>query len=316
MDFAGKRQWFFLASLMVILPGIVFLIIAPGLKPGIDFTGGSTIILKFSANVNQDGVRSALADLDRDEATVQNLGENTFFIRTKELNETQKNSLVESLKTALSSEEAEVLAFDRVSAVVAQETVLNAFWAVLAAAVGIFFYVWWAFRNLPSPLRYGAAAIVALLHDTIIVIGIFAILGYVADMEVNTMFLIALLTVIGYSVNDTIVVFDRLRENISFYPNRNFVDNVNVSISETLSRSLNTSFTLLFTLMALMLFGGETIRSFLLVLLIGVVAGTYSSIGIASQLLVVWDQGDIGRLYRRVLRKPEPVATPARARQG
>lgn len=314
MDFAGKRLWFFLVSLAVILPGIVFLIIAPGLKPGIDFTGGSTVILEFSATVVQEDVRSALADLDRNEATVQNLGDDTFFIRTKELDEAQKNSLVDSLKSALSPDGVEVLAFDRVSAVVAQETVLNAFWAVLAAAVGIFFYVWWAFRNLPSPLRYGAAAIIALLHDTIIVIGIFAILGYVADMEVNTMFLIALLTVIGYSVNDTIVVFDRLRENILFYPNRRFTDNVNISISETLGRSLNTSFTLLFTLLALMLFGGDTIRSFLLVLLIGVVAGTYSSIGIASQMLVVWDQGDIGRLYRRVLRKPEPAAAPARAR--
>ncbi|MCH7744678.1 MAG: protein translocase subunit SecF [Chloroflexi bacterium] len=315
MDFAGKRLWFFLVSLVVILPGIVFLIIAPGLKPGIDFTGGSTIILEFSNTVSQDEVRSALADLDRDEATVQNLGDDTFFIRTKEMDEAQKTSLVESLESALSPDGVDVLAFDRVSAVVAQETVLNAFWAVLAAAVGIFFYVWWAFRNLPSPLRYGAAAIIALLHDTIIVIGIFAILGYTIDMEVNTMFLIALLTVIGYSVNDTIVVFDRLRENISFYPTRRFTDNVNVSISETLSRSFNTSFTLLFTLMALMLFGGETIRSFLLVLIIGVVVGTYSSIGIASQLLVVWDQGDIGRLYRRVLRKPEPAAaTPARAR--
>ena len=298
----------------MILPGIVFLIIAPGLKPGIDFTGGSTVILEFSATVNQQDVRSALADLDRNEATVQNLGDDTFFIRTKELDEAQKNSLVDSLKSALSPDGVEVLAFDRVSAVVAQETVLNAFWAVLAAAVGIFFYVWWAFRNLPSPLRYGAAAIIALLHDTIIVIGIFAILGYTIDMEVNTMFLIALLTVIGYSVNDTIVVFDRLRENILFYPNRRFTDNVNVSISETLGRSINTSFTLLFTLLALMLFGGETIRSFLLVLLIGVVVGTYSSIGIASQMLVVWDQGDIGRLYRRVLRKPEPAAAPARAR--
>ena len=314
MDFAGKRLWFFLVSLAVILPGIVFLIIAPGLKPGIDFTGGSTVILEFSATVNQQDVRSALADLDRNEATVQNLGDDTFFIRTKELDEAQKNSLVDSLKSALSPDGVEVLAFDRVSAVVAQETVLNAFWAVLAAAVGIFFYVWWAFRNLPSPLRYGAAAIIALLHDTIIVIGIFAILGYTIDMEVNTMFLIALLTVIGYSVNDTIVVFDRLRENILFYPNRRFTDNVNVSISETLGRSINTSFTLLFTLLALMLFGGETIRSFLLVLLIGVVVGTYSSIGIASQMLVVWDQGDIGRLYRRVLRKPEPAAAPARAR--
>ena len=310
MDFAGKRLWFFLVSLVVILPGVVFLIIAPGLNPGIDFTGGSTTIVEFTDSVDQEDLRSELTALDRSEAIVQNLGENTYFIRTKELNEDEKDSLVEGLKAGLSPNGANVLAFDLVSPVVAQETVLNAFWAVLAAAVGIFFYVWWAFRNVPSPFRYGAAAIVALLHDAIIVIGVFAILGYVADMEVNTMFLIALLTVIGYSVNDTIVVFDRLRENVLLYPNGRFADNVNLSISETLGRSLNTSFTLLFTLLALMLFGGSTIRSFLLVLLIGVVAGTYSSIGVASQLLVAWEYGDLPRLFRRVLRRPEPA--PAR----
>ena len=193
----------------------------------------------------------------------------------------------------------DVIAFDGVSPSVAAETVRNAFYAVLLAAVGIFLYVWWAFRNVPSPFRYSAAAIVALLHDTAIVIGIFAILGELLDLEVNLMFMIALLTVIGYSVNDTIVVFDRLRENVLNYPNRTLIDNVNVSISETISRSLNTSLTLLFTLLALLLLGGSTIREFLLVLLIGVVVGTYSSVGIASQMLVSWEQGDFRRLFRR-----------------
>ena len=131
---------------------------------------------------------------------------------------------------------------------------VKSLWAVLAAAVGVFLYIWYAFRNLPSPFRYGVAAVIALLHDTAAVIGIFAILGVVADMEVNTMFLIALLTVIGYSVNDTIVVFDRLRENGLLYPNRELAENVNISISETIGRSLNTSLTLLFTLLALILF--------------------------------------------------------------
>ena len=300
MDFAGKRLWFFLVSLLVILPGIVFLIIAPGLKPGIDFTGGSTMTLEFADNVRQEDLRLELARLGQADASVQRLGEDTFFIRTKELRDANKEDLVQRLESVLSPNGVDVLSFDLVSPVVAAETVRNALLAVLLAAVGIFFYVWWAFRNVPSPFRYGAAAIVALLHDTIIVIGIFAILGEVLDMEVNTMFLIALLTVIGYSVNDTIVVFDRLRENILLYPNRTLPDNVNVSISETLGRSLNTSLTLMFTLLALMLFGGATLRSFLLVLLIGVVVGTYSSIGVASQMLVAWEEGDFGRLLRRI----------------
>jgi preprotein translocase subunit SecF len=300
VDIVGKRGWLFLISGILLVPGIVFLIIAPGLRPGIDFTGGSTVTIEFADTIEQDDLRNKLAELNVDDATVQDFGGNTYFIRSKELSETEKNELVAQLKAGLSPGGAEVLAFDLVSPVVAAETVVAAFWAVLAAAVGIFFYVWWAFRNVPSPFRYGAAAIIALIHDAGAVIGIFAILGVVADIEVNTMFLIALLTVIGFSVNDTIVVFDRLRENILAAPTRSLTANVNLSISETLGRSLNTSLTLLFTLLALMLFGGPTLRSFLLVLLIGVVVGTYSSIAIATQTLVVWEQGDIGRLLRRV----------------
>ena len=293
MDFVGKRFWFFLTSLLVITPGVIFLIIAPGLRPGIDFTGGSSMTLQFqeSSSVTQQEMREALSNHGYSESTVQNLGNNSFFVRTKQLDEEAKDSLVEGLTTSLAPGSENVLqGFDLVSPIVAQETVLNALWAVLAAAVGIFFYVWWAFRNVPSPFRYGLAAIAALLHDATIVVGIFAILGEVLQTEVNTMFLIALLTVIGYSVNDTIVVFDKIRENVLIYANRPFPEIVNLSIAETIGRSINTSFTLLVTLLALILFGGATIREFLIVLLIGVVVGTYSSIAVASQILVTWEQ--------------------------
>jgi preprotein translocase subunit SecF len=304
MNFVNNRFWFFIISLLVISPGIVFLIIAPGLKPGIDFTGGSSMTLVFPENpkITQEELRDQLTITGYSESTVQNMGDNSFFVRTKELNESEKDTLVESLTTRLSSSENQesiLQGFDLVSPVVAQETVLNAFWAVLAAAIGIFFYIWWAFRNVPSPFRYGFAAIIALLHDAIIVIGIFAILGETMDMEVNTMFLIALLTVIGYSVNDTIVVFDKIRENVLSYSNRPFTEVVNLSISETIGRSVNTSFTLLVTLLALLLFGGTTIREFLIVLLIGVVAGTYSSIAIASQVLVTWEQKNLPIPFRK-----------------
>ena len=153
---------------------------------------------------------------------------------------------------------------------------------------------------MPSPFRYGTAAIIALVHDSVIVIGVFAILGELFEVEVNTFFLFAVVTVIGYSVNDTIVVFDRLRENVLLYPNRGFAEVVNLSIAETMGRSLNTSLTLLFTLLALLLFGGSTLRTFLLVLVVGVIAGTYSSIGVATGVLVSWEYGDFGRLWRRV----------------
>ena len=301
MDFVGKRFWFFIISLLVITPGIIFLILAPGLNPGIDFTGGSSMTLRFSndSNINQEQVRDQLFTLSYEEATVQNLGENSFFVRTRELDEVAKDALVTNITSSLDEGAENVLqGFDLVSPIVAQETVMNAFWAIIAAAIGIFIYIWWAFRNVPSPLRYGLAAIVALIHDTIIVIGIFAILGELMNMEVNTMFLIALLTVIGYSVNDTIVVFDKIRENVLIHSNRAFPEIVNLSISETISRSLNTSFTLLITLVALILFGGATIREFLFVLLIGVAAGTYSSVAIASQVLVSWDQKSIGIPFR------------------
>ena len=306
MDFSKRRLWFFLLSVLVILPGIVFLILSPGLRPGIDFTGGSSLTVQFpeTSKVDQKSIRNELSKIGYAETKIQNLGTmttndgryETFFLRTKTLTEEQKDTLVQSLNNIFSPDETNTLqSFDLVSAVVAEETVINALWAVLAAAVGIFFYIWWAFRNVPSPFRYGLAAIVALLHDTFIVVGIFSILGYLFQIEVNTMFLIALLTVIGYSVNDTIVVFDRIRENVLLYANRPFSEIVNLSISETIGRSLNTSFTLLVTLFALLTFGGSTIREFLYVLIIGVIAGTYSSIAIATQVLVSWEQKSIGK---------------------
>tara|TARA_B110000263_G_C15245043_1_gene481283 strand:+ start:84 stop:1013 length:930 start_codon:yes stop_codon:yes gene_type:complete len=308
LNIAAKRGWFFLISAILLIPGIVFLIIAPGLKPGIDFTGGSTITVEFADPVDQQSIRASLESLNLSDTTVQNFGDNTFFIRTKELDEVQKDDLLSNLQDQLSPSGYNVLSFDIVSPLVAQETVIASFWALFAASIGIFFYVWWAFRNIPKPFRYGTAAIVALLHDAGVIIGVFAILGVVADVEVNTMFLIALLTVIGYSVNDTIVVFDRVRENIIAAPNRSLEANVNLSIGETIGRSVNTSLTLMLTLLALMLFGGQTLKSFLLVLIIGVLVGTYSSIGIATQIVVAWEQQDFSRIISRITKRKLPAS--------
>ncbi len=302
MDFVGKRNWFFLFSFLVILPGVVFLIINPGLRLGIDFTGGSTMTISFSSEVSQEELRTELTRIGQVDATVQSFGENTYFIRTRQLSDQEKDALTNQLAASLSPDgEDDPVSSDFVSPVVARDTILNGMYAVIAASVGIFIYLWWAFRSVPRPFRYGIAALIALVHDLVIVIGIFAILGNLLGLEVNTMFLVAVLTVIGYSVNDTIVVFDRLRENVLNYGNRGFAQNVNVSISETIGRSLNTSLTVLIVLLALLLFGGATIRTFLLVLVIGVVAGTYSSIAVASQVLVAWEGGDFGRMlpFRR-----------------
>ncbi|MBM3945091.1 MAG: protein translocase subunit SecF, partial [SAR202 cluster bacterium] len=226
MDWVAKRKWFFAFSLAMILPGVIFLIIAPGLRPGIDFTGGSSLSIQFEEPVTQQQLRGGLTALGVTNATVQRLGDDSYFIRTSEITDEERDNLLFNLQRELNVAGVTVLGSDLVSPVIAGDIIRNGLYAVLAAAIGIFLYIWWAFRNVPSPFRYGAAAIVALLHDMIIVIGTFSILGVVASIEVNTMFLIALLTVIGFSVNDTIVVFDRLRENIAFFPGRRLASNV------------------------------------------------------------------------------------------
>ena len=189
--------------------------------------------------------------------------------------------------------------FDTVSPIVAQETVRTAFYALAAASVFILFFVWYAFRRVPKAHRYGVSAILALVHDLLVILGLFSILGRVINLEVNSMFIVGLLIVAGYSVNDTIVVFDRIRENISRSPDRDLANTVNLSLMESMGRSLNTSITTLVVLLAMMFIGGHSIRELLLVLAIGAVAGTYSSIFIASQYLVMWDRGEIGRFFRR-----------------
>ena len=295
INIVGKRGWYFLFSALLIIPALISLILPPGgcstlesgLKPGIDFTGGSTISLKFNNDTSQEDIRSELSQIGHPNSVIQMMEKNTYFIRTKQLND--KTDIISDANILLNPEKVSVLSFDTVSAVIALETIRNAFIAIIAASIGIFLYIWWAFRNVPSPSRYGIAAIIALLHDTIIVIGLFAMLGKLFGVEVNTMFLIALLTVIGYSVNDTIVIFDRIRENIATYPNYSLSDVANLSVAESFGRSLNTSFTLIFAILALLLFGGPTIKNFLWVLLAGVIVGTYSSMGIATNLLITWE---------------------------
>ena len=193
-----------------------------------------------------------------------------------------------------------VLEFAQVSAVVSETAVRNAAIAMLVAAVVILFYIAFAFRSVPSPLLYGSCAIVAMLHDVIITLGFFSFFGKVFNVEVNLMFVTGLLTVIGFSVHDTIVVFDRIRENIRQHPLLPLSTNVNAALLQTLARSFNTSVTVLLTVLALLLLGGASIREFLLVVLVGVIAGTYSSVAVASQLLVAYEEGDFARLWARL----------------
>jgi preprotein translocase SecF subunit len=197
-----------------------------------------------------------------------------------------------------------------VSPSVASETTLRAFLAVLAASVCILLYVWFSFRKVAKPWRYGACAIIALLHDVLVVLGIFSILGWLLDVQVDTLFITAILTVVGFSVHDTIVVFDRIRENMQRRTSETFDQVVNASLVQTMARSLNTSLTVIFTLTALTLFGGLSIRTFTLALLVGIISGTYSSIFNASMLLVIWEKGELG--FNRLRRGRTPDGRDAR----
>jgi len=207
-----------------------------------------------------------------------------------------------------------VIANSSVSPSVASETTLRAFLAVVAASVCILLYIWFSFRKVAKPWRYGACAIIALLHDVLVVLGVFSILGWLFNVQVDTLFITAILTVVGFSVHDTIVVFDRIRENMQRRTSETFDQVVNASLVQTMARSLNTSLTVIFTLTALTLFGGLSIRTFTLALLVGIISGTYSSIFNASMLLVIWEKGELG--FNRLKRSRTPDGREARELVG
>ncbi len=321
-DFVGKRNFYYLLSVLVLIPGVISLLIPPALKPGIEFSSGTSFTARFQNEVKQEDLRSEMAKLGHPEARVQRTGENKYLIRTEELTGTAAAPALgpapagerEELETALverfgSMVDAKGEVVDRfieyasVSAAVSREIGQKATFAVAAAAVAILLYISWAFRSIPNPFRCGIAATIATTHDVVLLMGAYSILGRVFNMEVNTMFITGLLTVIGFSVHDTIVVLDRIRENSQRYPDLSLHTCVNNSILQTLGRSINTSTTVVLAVVALLLIGGVTIRPFLVVMLIGVITGTYSSIFIASQILVTWEEGDVPRLFRRVIPK-------------
>ena len=276
-----------------------------GLNPGLEFTGGASMTLEFEKDVDQGELRDSLSGLGYTDTVIQKVEDNSYFIRivsladteTAETSEREKilNGVNEDLGVRIRNSD-----YFSVSPTIAAETVRNAVIIVAIAAVAILFYITWAFRRIPSPFRYGFAAIIALIHDVLIVMGMFSILGRIWGLEVNAMFIAGILTIIGYSVHDTIVVFDRIRETLSRNVIRDLSTAINVSIEDTLGRSLNTSLTILFSILALMLFGGSTIIDFLVVLMIGIIVGTYSSICIASQILLIWENRELGQIFRKL----------------
>ena len=425
IDLVSPRKWLFWISGITALASVILLLIPPALRPGIEFTSGTTLQVQFHQTVGLADLRDEMAKLGHAEARVQATSPNEYLIRTRPL-AAPEGSFSEVVPTATATPGAtptagsstvtlgragqsgdvvlraivagdpcrlgieagkvaagtsvrvvqehndcasgavyrvqsgnvtgyvaaadtrdfkaaaatpaagatptatstpaatatprakapgergdleaaleqrfgafDVLEASTIAPVVSQAAVRNATAAVVIAAVFIMGYIAFAFRSVPRPVRYGVCAIVATLHDVIIVLGAFSLFGKLFGVEVNLMFITGLLTVIGFSVHDTIVVFDRIRENVRLAPGARLADNVNAALVQTLGRSLNTSTTVLLTILAMLLLGGETIRAFLLVLLVGIVSGTYSSIGVAAQLLVAWDEGDFDRLLGR-----------------
>lgn len=299
-----KRHWYFRISAILILPGIVAMIystisLGSPFRLSVDFTGGSIWELTFSQPASPDRVRSLLADAGFGDATVQAVGnERNLSIRTRQMEMATKQALQEAFAQEFG--ETTELRFESVGPIIGYETTRSAILAILASSLAILFFIAIAFRKVPNAFRYGVCAITKMLHDVLFLLGVASILGIFAGWEVDSLFLTAVLTVVGFSVQDVIVVFDRIRENIPRRRGEPFETIVNRSLLETIHRSLATQLNAIFVMVAIILYGGATIKQFMLTMLIGMVTGTYSSIFFAVPLLVVWEKGEIGHLFRRL----------------
>ncbi|NIS79375.1 MAG: protein translocase subunit SecF [Anaerolineales bacterium] len=303
LDIVGKRYWFFALSLIVIIPGILALALW-GLPLAIDFTGGSLLEVRFESGSPPAPAQvvELYQDVGIQDPLVQSAGTMDIIARSKPIDEETKARILDEMEQRFRGP-VTVLRFDSVGPSVGAEVAQRAAGAVGLAAIGILAYITYAFRGVPNALRYGIAAIVAMLHDVAVVIGVEAIFGHFLGWEVDALYLTALLTVIGFSVHDSIVVFDRIRENQRLYRRLDFETLVNHSIVQTLDRSINTQLTVLLTLLALLLLGGVTTRHFVAILVIGVFSGTYSSIFNAAPILVVWENREWRWWFRKGARR-------------
>ncbi|MDX9893035.1 MAG: protein translocase subunit SecF [Patescibacteria group bacterium] len=305
-----RKIWFSISGILVFGSVISFLIF--GLKPGIDFTGGTLMELDFLVSRPTNAkVEEILSPLGIGNITVQPVGESGLILRFKEIDETTHQQIIDALEQSLRPNTPEIESdlegininfqtkvleekqFDSIGPVIGQELREKTIWATIIVILAIIVYIAWAFRKISKPVaswKYGVIAVIALGHDIMITIGVFILLGQFYNIEVNAPFVAALLTILGYSVNDTIVVFDRTRENLVRRLGQDFEEIVEESVNEVITRSINASFTTLLVLFAILMFGGQTIRDFVLALIIGISVGTYSSIFLASPLLVTWEK--------------------------
>lgn len=319
-DIAGRRKLYYIISAVLIVPGLIAMGISVAqfgspLKPSLDFSGGALMELNFEQPVQPSQVRQIFTAFSFDGrdfndtvvTTAEQLGQETILIRSKFLDDEAKQTLQTQIREQLG--DFEELRFDSVGPTIGQEVTRAGAYAVLAAALAILLYLIFAFRSVPNSARYGVAAIVAMVHDILVTAGLFAVAGLIAGWEIDALFLTAILTVLGYSVHDTIIVFDRVRENLPRYKTESYETVCNRSLLETLNRSLGTSLSTLFVVLAILMFGGATINQFIATILIGIVSGTYSSIFNAVPVLVSWKRGELGSFFRRLTGRSTVQAT-------
>lgn len=294
MEIINRKKIYFGISLAILAVGLISLILY-GIHPGIEFTGGSQFQFSYTGKktLEQNQVASIVKKYKEQVLNVRHINKNTVLVRTSPVDEKTKIKIEKDLSEVYPG--LKETSFNTVGPTIGGETEANAIKAVLIASIAITLYIAFAFREVSKPVaswKFGVVAIIALLHDVIVVIGIFSLLGDFFGVEVDPLFITALLTIMGFSVHDTIVVFDRIRENLKKSVGLPFDRVVNNAVTETFNRSLNTSLTVIFILITLLLFGGGSIRWFVVALLVGITSGTYSSIFTASPLLVVWHEWD------------------------
>lgn len=293
-NFVKYRQLYYLLSGLLIAASLAAIFLF-GLKLGIEFTGGSLLELKFQNRSSNEQIQQKLADLNLGEVLIQPVASQGVILRLKEIDEATHQAILKKLGQGVQVEE---LSFETIGPTIGRELEQKTVKAVFLALLAITVYIAFAFRRAAlgpgqvSSFRYGLASLIALFHDVLLPVGVFAVLGKYLHVEIDISFVAALLTVLGFSVHDTIVVFDRVRENLLKKSSLSFAETVNASLNQTLGRSINTVLTVLFTLLAIYLFGGESVHNFALTLIIGITSGAYSSIFIASPLLVTWSRGE------------------------
>lgn len=302
-----KRRWYFIISALVIVPGLIAMIYSTvrfgtPVRLSIDFTGGALLELEFEQPVQPGEVRQVFVDRGYTDTMVQTTAdERTVLIRSDFLESEVKMEIESALEDRYGP--LEELRFESVGPTIGGEVTRAATMAVVTAAIVILGFIVVAFRRVPHAFRYGACATASLVHDLLVAMGFFSILGLFRGWQVDALFLTAILTVIGFSVQDTIVVFDRIRENIPKRRGEPFELIVNRSILETIHRSLATQLNAIFVMIAILLFGGATMKQFIATLLVGMLSGTYSSIFTAVPLLVVWEKGEVGQFLRHLRRR-------------